>query len=42
MNVLVVALRCAAVSGISGGDFVITTSNKPVEAGHQVRLVEDQ
>lgn len=33
---------CAAVSGISGGDFVITTSNKPVEAGHQVRLVEDQ
>ena len=31
----------AAVSGISGGDFVIITSNKPVEAGHQVRLVED-
>lgn len=31
----------AAVSGISGGDFVITTSNQPVEAGHQVRLVED-
>ena len=31
----------AAVSGISSGDFVITTSNQPVEAGHQVRLVED-
>ena len=31
----------AAVSGISNGDFVITTSNQPVEAGHQVRLVED-
>ena len=31
----------AAVSGISNGDFVITTSNQPVEAGHQVRLVEN-
>ena len=30
-----------AVSGISNGDFVITTSNQPVEAGHQVRLVEN-
>ena len=31
----------AAVSGLSAGDFVITTSSKPVEAGHQVRMVED-
>ena len=31
----------AAVSGLSAGDFVITTSNKPVEAGHQVRMVEN-
>lgn len=31
----------AAVSGLSAGDFVITTSSKPVEAGHQVRMVEN-
>ncbi len=31
----------AAVSGLSAGDFVITTSNQPVEAGHQVRTVEN-
>lgn len=31
----------AAVSGLSAGDFVITTANKPVEAGHQVRMVEN-
>ncbi len=31
----------AAVSGLSAGDFVITTSSKPVEAGAQVRMVED-
>lgn len=30
----------AAVSGLSAGDFVITTSSKPVEAGSQVRMVE--
>ena len=30
--------KSAAVSGISSGDFIITTSNKPVEAGKQVRL----
>ncbi|MBQ5749034.1 MAG: HlyD family efflux transporter periplasmic adaptor subunit [Oscillospiraceae bacterium] len=29
-----------AVSGLSMGDFVITTSNKPIEAGMQVRLVD--
>lgn len=31
----------AAVSGLSAGDFVITTSSKPVEAGTQVRMVEN-
>lgn len=31
----------AAVSGLSMGDFVITTASKPVEAGAQVRMVED-
>ena len=31
-----------AVSGLSSGDYVITTSTKPVEAGPQVRLVDDQ
>ncbi len=31
----------AAVSGLSAGDFVITTSNKPVEPGQQVRMVEN-
>lgn len=31
----------AAVSGVSSGDFVITTSSKPVEAGAQVRMVEN-
>lgn len=30
-----------AVSGLSSGDFVITTSNKPIEAGTQVRLVDE-
>ena len=30
-----------AVSGLSMGDFVITTSNKPLEAGMQVRLVDN-
>ncbi len=31
----------AAVSGLSAGDFVITTSSKPVEPGAQVRMVEN-
>ncbi len=31
----------AAVAGLSAGDFVITTSSKPVEAGSQVRMVEN-
>ena len=30
-----------AVTGLSAGDFVITTSTKPIEAGTQVRLVEN-
>lgn len=33
--------KSAAVSGISAGDFIITTSNKPVEAGKQVRLADN-
>ena len=32
----------AAVSGLVSGDFVITTSSKPLSAGTQVRLVESQ
>ncbi|MBR5389785.1 MAG: RND transporter, partial [Clostridia bacterium] len=31
----------SAVSGLSYGDFVITNSSKPVEAGMQVNLVEN-
>lgn len=31
----------AAVSGLAYGDFVITTSTKPLEAGDMVRLVEN-
>lgn len=31
-----------AVTGISAGEFVITTSTKPIEAGTQVRLVDEQ
>jgi multidrug efflux pump subunit AcrA (membrane-fusion protein) len=30
-----------AVSGLAAGDFVVTTSTKPVEAGAQVRLVDN-
>ena len=33
--------KSAAVSGISSGDFIIPTSNKPVEAGKQVRLADN-
>lgn len=32
----------AAVSGLVSGDFVITTSSRPLSAGTQVRLVETQ
>ncbi len=31
----------AAVSGLGAGDYVITTSSKPLEAGTQVRMVEN-
>ena len=31
----------SAVSGLSQGDFVITTSTKPIEAGTLVRLAEN-
>ena len=30
-----------AVSGLANGDFVITTSTAPIEAGAQVRLVDN-
>lgn len=30
-----------AVSGLSAGEFVITTSSKPIEAGKQVRLADE-
>ena len=33
--------KSAAVSGISSGDFIIPPSNKPVEAGKQVRLADN-
>ena len=32
----------AAVSGLSAGDYVITTSSKPLDAGTQVRMVANQ
>jgi len=31
----------SAVSGLSNGDFVITTSTRPIEAGDQVRMVDE-
>ena len=31
----------AAVSGLSQNDYVITTSSKPLDAGSQVRMVEN-
>ena len=31
----------SAVTGLSSGDFVITTSTAPIEAGSQVRLVDN-
>ena len=33
--------KSSAVSGIGSGEFVVTTSTKPIEAGTQVRLAED-
>ena len=31
----------AAVSGVAANDYVITTSSKPLDAGTQVRMVEN-
>ena len=31
----------SAVSGIGAGEFVITTSTKPIEAGTQVKLADN-
>ena len=33
--------KSSAVSGIGSGEFVVTTSTKPIEAGTQVRLAEN-
>ena len=33
--------KSSAVSGIGSGEFEITTSTKPIEAGTQVRLAEN-
>lgn len=41
VNVLAQDDTQSAVSGLSYGDFVITTSSKPVDAGMQVNLVEN-
>ena len=40
-NVLAQDDTTAAVSGLSMGDYVITTSSKPLEAGMQVNMVEN-
>ena len=31
----------AAVSGLAANDYIITTSSKPLDAGSQVRMVEN-
>ena len=41
VNVLAQDDTTAAVSGLSLGDYVITTSSKPLEAGMQVNMVEN-
>lgn len=41
VNVLAQDDTTAAVSGLSMGDYVITTSSKPLEAGMQVNMVEN-
>ncbi len=41
VNILASDDTTTAVSGLSGGDFVITTSSAPIEAGDQVRLVDN-
>lgn len=41
VNVLAQDDTTAAVSGLSAGDYVITTSSKPLEAGMQVNMTEN-
>ncbi|MBE6954795.1 MAG: HlyD family efflux transporter periplasmic adaptor subunit [Ruminococcaceae bacterium] len=41
INILAQDDTTAAVSGLANGDFVITTSSHPLEAGDQVRLVDE-
>ena len=41
VNILAQDDTTAAVSGLSMGDYVITTSSKPLEAGMQVNMVEN-
>jgi len=41
VNVLAEDDTSAAVTGLNPGDFVITTASKPVDAGSQVRMVEN-
>ena len=41
VNVLASDDTTSAVSGLANGDFVITTSSRPLEAGDQVRLAEN-
>lgn len=41
INILAQDDTTAAVSGLTNGDFVITTSSHPLEAGDQVRLVDE-
>ena len=33
--------KCSAVTGVANGDFVITTSSVPIEAGTAVRMVDE-
>jgi len=41
INILAQDDTTAAVTGLANGDFVITTSTHPLEAGDQVRLVDE-
>ena len=41
VNVLASDDTNSAVSGVAGGEFIITTSTKPISAGMQVRMAEN-
>ena len=41
VNVLASDDTSTAVTGLSAGDFVLTTSSKPVSSGMQVRLADE-